>query len=506
MSTGLKAAVAVQGALVVALGVGVLNLRGQVRRQADAQIPPVAALVPAPPPAAPPPDPIPLAPMIPPPAPVPPAPPGLEEALERMLRDTCPALLHIENRKEGGLGSGFLIDEEGRGMTNAHVVGEARDVRIMLYNGAWVSAKVLARDYAMDLALVQLDMRNEATKAYVRILPFGDSSTLKPGQMAAALGSPHGLSRSISFGIVGHLGRFGGAMATPRGGVSGLMNVFLQTDAAINPGNSGGPLVTLDGKVIGINSRGYPHSDGLGLAIPINTAKEILADLKAAAAGDGQVERNLLGVDLGPFRPDEDDLEWAYKLEKGVKVLRVFPDSPAAAAGLETGDVISRIGDLEVNASIPDDVPSAYRAIDRLKPGQEFEIEVQRREPVVLKVKGMGSLAFHQSIRMDPIGAYARAPYDTEVRGEKGAVITGRIETFPGYNRDAEDQLQVGDVIKGVDGVPAASFEAIWDQVRSSEGPMVSRQLEVIRGKKTVHIRLPYGLKAAAATPDVPSD
>ena len=152
-------------------------------------------------------------------------------------------------------------------------------------------------------------------------------------------------------------------MATPRGGVSGLMNVFLQTDAPINPGNSGGPLVTLDGKVVGINSRGFPHADGLGLAIPVNTAREVLEDLKAAAAADGQVERTLLGLDLGPFRPDEDELEWAYKLEKGVKVLKVFPDSPAAAAGIETGDVISRIAGQEVNASQPDDVPAVFRAI-----------------------------------------------------------------------------------------------------------------------------------------------
>ena len=218
------------------------------------------------------------------------------------------------------------------------------------------------------------------------------------------------------------------------------------------------------------------------------------------------MDRNLLGADLGPFRPEEDELEWAYKLEKGVKVLKVFPDSPAAAAGLETGDVISRIAGKEVNASLPDDVPEVYRAIDRIKPGQEFEIEVQRREPVILKAKGVASLAFHQSIRMDPIGAYARAPYDTEIRGEKGAVITGRIETYPGYSRDAEDQLLEGDIVKSVDGVPLPNFEAFWDQVRSGDGPVPLKLIEVTRGKKTLQIHLPYQTKLGAATSEPPAD
>ncbi len=455
-------------------------------------VPPAAApRVPVQPPA-------PLPPPDPAPAPVPAAVPVVSADLEALLRrvasEAAPALLHIENRKAGGLGSGFLIDMEGNALTNAHVVGEARDVRCMLFNGHKVTAKVLARDYAMDLALVRLDMRNAETAAYVKPLPLGDSSQLQVGHMVLALGSPHGLYRSMSFGMVSNAHRWGGVLAMPRGGIAGLMNLFIQTDAPINPGNSGGPLVTLDGKVVGVNSRGYPNADGLGMSIPIDTAKEVLVRLKAANE-DGQVERAVIGADLGFFDPADDTCEWAYKLEQGVKVLCVFPDSPAEAAGLKKGDIITRIAGKPVGAAEEEDLAGIYRLIDMGKPGEPLEIEVQRPEAVTLKVSVLSSLAFYQSIKIPQIGLYARAPYDTEVRGQQGAVVTGRIEEFPGYDRNAQDQFQVGDIVKRVDGVAVRSFEAFHDQIRSAAGPVPAKLFEVIRGRKSVHIPFPYEKK-----------
>lgn len=458
----------------------------------------------------PPPPPLPPEPPPPPPPPQPPPPPplpDLEQRIQETVARVAPALLHIENRKVGGVGSGFVIDAEGHALSNAHVVGEARDVRVMLYDGHKVTAKVLARDYAMDLALVKLDLRNAETAAYVKPLPLGDSDALRVGQMVMTLGSPHSLSRSVAFGIVSNTRRGGGILAMPRGGISGLMNLFIQTDAPINPGNSGGPLVTLAGEVVGVNSRGYPNSDGLGLAIPINTAKGVLDALKAAGKANGQMERNVIGADLSPFDPGDDDLPWGYKIEQGVKVAMIFPDSPAAAAGLEKGDVIVKIAGQAVNAHEEEDLPAVYRLIDTVAPETPFEIVVQREAEAVLTVKGMSALAFYQSVRIPQIGLYARAPYDDEVRGQRGAVVTGRIEEFPGFDRDAEDQFQVGDVVKRVEGVPVQSFEAFYDQIRSAHGPVPAKLFEVIRGRKTVMIPFPFEKRRrAAAKPEEGGD
>ena len=224
------------------------------------------------------------------------------------------------------LGSGFIVDRSGIVLTNNHVIEGADKITVKLTDDREFDAKVVGRDPKTDLAVIRIGDGKENFP----VAPLGDSSQLQVGEWVAAMGSPFGLANTITAGIISAKGRNIGA---------GPYDSFIQTDASLNPGNSGGPLVNLRGEVIGINSAILSQTGGnlgIGFAIPINLAKEILPDLIKT----GKVTRGWLGVSIQRVTPE---IAKAMGLERdrGALVSEVMQGSPAEKAGIRSGDVIT---------------------------------------------------------------------------------------------------------------------------------------------------------------------
>jgi len=226
-----------------------------------------------------------------------------------------------ESRPIQGAGSGVIIGADGYILTNNHVVEGAKEVVVTVGEKEEYKAQVVGRDPKTDLAVLKISPKGNLPTAVL-----GDSDQLNVGDWVVAIGNPFGLSHTVTSGIVSAKGRVIGA---------GPYDNFIQTDASINPGNSGGPLYNLKGEVVGINTAIIPYGQGIGFAIPVNTAKPLIPQLVAK----GEVTRGYLGVSIQPLTPD---LAKSLKLEetKGALVSEVTPTSPAAKAGILPGDVI----------------------------------------------------------------------------------------------------------------------------------------------------------------------
>ncbi|HRC57745.1 MAG: Do family serine endopeptidase [Myxococcales bacterium] len=229
-------------------------------------------------------------------------------------------------RKASSLGSGVIVTAQGRILTNNHVIQDADDIKVTLSNGTELPAKLVGSDPRSDVAVLQL----QGPLPALRPLSFGDSSGLRLGEVVLAIGDPFGVGQAVTMGIVSAKGRAS----------VGIVDYedFIQTDAAINPGNSGGALVNLRGELVGINtailskSGGY---QGIGFAIPSNMAKQI-SDMLLK---DGRVKRGYMGVNIATVN-QEVAKKVGLKVDHGVLVTGVQPDSPASKAGLRDGDVI----------------------------------------------------------------------------------------------------------------------------------------------------------------------
>jgi S1-C subfamily serine protease len=234
-----------------------------------------------------------------------------------------------------GQGSGFILDRDGHVLTNYHVVeGANRGIQVTLSNKHSYTAKVVGTDKVHDLALLQIDAPN------LQPVTLADSSQLSVGQKVYAIGNPFGLSGTMTSGIIS-------SIRSVRGEQGGLIEDAIQTDAAINPGNSGGPLLNSRGDVIGINtmiaSNGADQSSGIGFAIPINTAKAVLADLTRY----GQVRRPSLGIVSYPIGPDLAE-QMGLAADYGVLIERVIPGGAAERAGLRGGNEQAYVGNTPV--------------------------------------------------------------------------------------------------------------------------------------------------------------
>jgi len=255
-----------------------------------------------------------------------------------------------------GKGSGFIVDgEEGYILTNNHVVGEADSIKVTLLDGRTLEAELIGKDPTYDLAVIQVNEKNLPS------LKLGDSDEAQVGEWVVAIGNPHGFSNSVTAGIISAKNR---TLQAANINFQG----FMQTDAAINPGNSGGPLINLNGEVVGINTAIVPYAQGLGFAVPVNMAKQIMNDL----IENGEVKRGWLGVTLQNLTPGFAE---AYDVpaENGAVIADVLSDSAADKAGLKRGDVIVAIDDKEMKSS--QDVVLYIR--NRLA-GDEVTIEIYR--------------------------------------------------------------------------------------------------------------------------------
>ena len=229
-------------------------------------------------------------------------------------------------------GTGFIIDKSGLILTNNHVVDGATKIEVSLYgedSDQEYAAKVVGRDPLTDSALIQLTEKPNHTLPEIK---FGDSSQMQPGDWVMAIGNPFGLAHTVSVGVISALER-------PFPTTEGRSTQVLQTDAAINPGNSGGPLLNIRGEVIGINSAIYTDARqagniGIGFAIPINTVRELLPQMRT-----GKITRGMIGVQIGVIPQNALDTI-GLKNRQGALVASVVPNGPSAKAGIEPGDVI----------------------------------------------------------------------------------------------------------------------------------------------------------------------
>ena len=272
------------------------------------------------------------------------------EEFGRRFKDDAPP------RSQRSMGSGFIISRDGFIVTNNHVIEDADEIKVHLRGrDKPLAARAVGRDPELDLAVVKIEDGRD-----LPFLEFGDSDALKVGAWVLAIGNPFGLENSVTAGIISAKGRVIGA---------GPYDNFLQTDASINPGNSGGPLLDLDGKVIGINTAIIATGQGIGFAIPSNTAKAVIAELK----DQKQVKRGWLGVSIQNV--DENTAKALGLSEaQGALVSSVMENDPAAKAGVVAGDVI-----LEVNGQSVKDAAALLRAVAAVRPGGKAELTVWRK-------------------------------------------------------------------------------------------------------------------------------
>lgn len=266
---------------------------------------------------------------------------------------------NMPERNVQSMGSGFIVSSDGYILTNNHVVEGADDIQVRLSDRREYNAKVIGTDERSDLALLKIDDTDLPT------LKFAKDEDLKVGQWVLAIGSPFGLDFSASAGIVSAIGR-----SIPSEKHENYVP-FIQTDVAINPGNSGGPLFNLDGEVVGINSQIYTRSGGsigLSFAIPSSVAREVVEQLKEK----GRVDRGWLGVVIQEV---DRDLAASFGLKKpmGALVAQMDPEGPAAKAGLQVGDVITRFDKITIDRS--GDLP---HAVGVTTPGEKVPVELMR--------------------------------------------------------------------------------------------------------------------------------
>jgi S1-C subfamily serine protease len=293
---------------------------------------------------------------------------GIPDPLRRFFGDDAP-LPPSRERVEQGTGSGFILTADGQIVTNAHVVEGSSTVNVTLRDGRTFEGRVLGIDNVTDVAAIKIDAGDLPT------VTLGRSDELIPGQWAIAIGNPLGLDNTVTAGIISATGRSSSAVGIPDRRVR-----FIQTDAAINPGNSGGPLLNDRGEVVGINTAIRADAQGLGFAIPIETASRIADQLFEK----GKAEHPYLGIQMVDLSPElkeqinqERRVEVTLTEDEGVLILQVVQDSPAASAGLRSGDIIRSVNEVAVQTA-----SDVQEQVEVSRVGERISVEIQRGEEV----------------------------------------------------------------------------------------------------------------------------
>lgn len=395
-----------------------------------------------------------------------------EDQLQRRReRDPFDFFYHFGPRRS--LGSGFVLDADGYIITNHHVVDEATEIVVRTNDEKEYKAEIVGGDAKTDIAVIKI---NDATGLVP--VPLGDSDELKVGEWVVAVGTPFGLDHTVTAGIVSAKGR---KINRPD---QSPYDDFIQTDAAINPGNSGGPLVNLKGQVVGINTAIYSRSGGnigIGFAIPINLARQIVPQLKEA----GYVTRGWLGVLIQPV---DEDIAKSLDLPEaqGALVAKVFGDSPAAKAGIEVGDVIVEFDGQPIRKS--NDLPSIVAStpvgkavkVGLVRAGnpKTVDVTIAKLEEEAVEAKPVKADELGLSIQdMTPeIASDLGLPRDA-----KGVVVSGVRRGSPAD----EAGLRAGDVIESVGNQPIDDVKA-FRRFLSARDPADSVLVLVRRGDQTL--------------------
>jgi serine protease Do len=359
--------------------------------------------------------------------------------------------------KQNGLGTGFIIDKDGFIVTNNHVVEDADKIKVVLKDKHEFDAKVVGRDPQTDLALIKIEA-NEDLPA-VRL---GNSGKLQVGEWVAAIGSPFGLEQTVTAGIVSAKGRVIG---------SGPYDDFIQTDASINPGNSGGPLINMNGEVVGINTAIIAAGQGIGFAIPIDLANNIIEQLKT----NGEVTRGWLGITIQDLKGD---LAEYYKLKdkSGVLVADVIPGDPADKAGIKPHDIIIDVNGEKVMTSRELTGTTAKLTVgDKaiitvMRDGNQksFDVEVGKR-PLILADAGTPRPEKETEFGFQVADLTPEMARRLDVADDKGVVVVG-----VNANSKAEKAgIQKGDLIKEVnrqDVESVGEFKKLIHAYKEGEG------------------------------------
>jgi serine protease Do len=391
-----------------------------------------------------------------------------KDFFERFFRDQTP-----KNFRQRSLGTGFIIDKDGFILTNNHVVDKTDEIKVKLADEREFSAKIIGRDRKTDLALIRIEPDDQLIP-----LPLGDSDKLEVGDWVVAIGNPFGLGNTVTAGIVSAKYRQIGA---------GPYDNFIQTDASINPGNSGGPLLNTAGEVIGINSAIFSRSGGnigIGFAIPINMAKELLPQLKK-----GKVIRGWLGVMIQKVTPELKD-KFKLKDEKGALVADVTAGGPAEKAGIKRGDVILSFDGKQIHEM--NDLPFIVGATTIGKTVIVDVIRNGRKKPFKVKIGELKEEKESQEVAKakPPLGMTVEE-ITPQLAGSLGLSQTsGLVVVQVERNSPAEEAgLKQGDIILEVDQVPAKDLEQFLKKIREyKEGNTVLFLIK--RGSKTLYLTL----------------
>ena len=359
---------------------------------------------------------------------------------------------------EHGLGSGVIISPDGYIVTNNHVVDGATDIRVTLHDRRILAAKVIGRDKLTDLAVIKVNASDLSS------VPMGDSTTLRPGQTVLAFGNPMGYRFTVTRGIVSALNRPNPAADRRAPGE------FIQTDAAINPGNSGGPLVDAHGEVVGINTFLVSSSggfSGMGFAIPTQIVKPTVD----ALIRNGKVEHGYMGIGISDVTPDEAKF-FDVKNASGAVVSQVEPDSPAAKAGIRTGDVITQL-----NGKTVSDAGELQVEVGQKQPGTKLDLTIMRdgkgmQIPVTLEAmgardKGTETASADSSKPRWGLGLSDLTP-EIRQQVEAGNDVHGAVveRVTPGSSAD-DAGLRRGDIITEVNRHPVHSAADVQKELSS---------------------------------------
>jgi serine protease Do len=356
-----------------------------------------------------------------------------------------------------GLGTGVIVDTDGHILTNNHVIGDADDLTVRLHDGREVKATLVGRDPKTDLAVIKIPSKD------LRPAQLGDSDALRIGEWVVAAGTPFGLENTITAGIVSAKGR------SIMGG--GFFEDFIQTDAAINPGNSGGPLVSLDSKVVGINTAIFSRTGGymgIGFAIPINMARDVMKSLITT----GKVVRGWLGVGIQNLT---EDLAKSFNVTStdGALVGHIDPSGPGGKSGLKQGDIIIRMNDTDIK-----NINQLRNLIAGTTPGTSVKFDylrAGRKQSVNVKI---GELPTSQSepdevMEEDPLSELGLVvetlSMDLAKRlnaKAKSGVVVRQVETGGVAERAT---LQPRDIIVNVDGSDISTAAEFYEKVRGAD-------------------------------------
>lgn len=362
-----------------------------------------------------------------------------------------------QSRPTRSLGSGFIIDPSGFIVTNNHVVEGATEVQVTLESGRTIQAEVVGTDPATDIALLRVDAGEE-----LPALAWGDSDAAEVGDWIIAIGNPFGLGGSVTAGIISARARDIGA---------GNYDDFIQTDAAINSGNSGGPMIDMDGRVIGVNTAIFSRtggSVGIGFSVPSAIASSVVAELRE----QGFVTRGFLGVTIQPVT-EEIAEALGLQAQEGALVSSVSPDSPAARAGLQTGDVV-----VSVNGETVEEPRDLSRRVADIDPGERVQLEVLREGERQTIQAQVGELPREQQTaeaapqdQGSPLGLALAPAGSPEVRQQfglpddaTGAVVVGVQPGSPA----AERGFQPGDLITRANRQPVQGPEDLTQAIQQA--------------------------------------